>query len=242
MPEFIGLQASASMPMNLNQFLLDDYPMIDWQSIDTVFLDMDGTLLDLNFDNHFWLDFVPARYAEQQGLSLAAAKTQLQPRFKAMQGQLEWYCLDYWSRELHLDLAGLKAEVAGLISVLPHVVEFLEFLRGLPLRVVLATNAHPKSLGLKLERTRLGDFFDRIVSSHQFGHAKEQPAFWEHLQALEPFSIGRTLLVDDSLPVLRAARDYGVAHTIAVLKSDSRQPARDAGEFPAIHDFRELLP
>ena len=216
--------------------------MIDWQTIDTVFLDMDGTLLDLNFDNHFWLDFVPARYAERHGLSLAAAKAELLPRFKAMEGRLEWYCLDYWSRELQLDLPGLKAEVAELIAVLPHVVEFLESLRTLPVRVVLATNAHPKSLGLKLERSCLGAFFHRIVSSHTGGQPKESPAFWAYLQQVEPFAPARTLLVDDSLPVLRAARRYGIAHTIAVLKSDSRQPAKAASEFPAIHDFRELMP
>lgn len=215
--------------------------MFDWQNIETVFLDMDGTLLDLNFDNHFWLDFVPSRYAERHGLSLTAAKEQLGPRFKAMEGRLEWYCLDYWSRELQLDLPGLKAEIAGLIAVLPHVVEFLEYLRRLPVRVVLATNAHPGSLGLKLERTRLGIFFDRIVSSHEFGQAKEQPLFWERLQGLEPFAPKRTLLVDDSVAVLRAARNYGIAHTIAVLRSDSTLPARPAGEFPAIHDFRELM-
>jgi 5'-nucleotidase len=215
--------------------------MIEWQTIDTVFLDMDGTLLDLNFDNHFWLDFVPARYAEQHGLSVAAAMQRLMPRFKSMEGRLEWYCLDYWSAQLHLDMAGLKAELSGLIAVLPHAVDFLEFLRTLPVRVVLATNAHPKSLGLKLERSCLGEFFDRIVSSHAFGHPKESPEFWAHLEALEPFNPQRTLLVDDSLPVLRAARDHGIGHTIAVCLNDTRQPARIITEFPAITDFRELL-
>ena len=27
-----------------------------WRDIDTVLLDMDGTLLDLHYDNHFWLE------------------------------------------------------------------------------------------------------------------------------------------------------------------------------------------
>ncbi len=215
--------------------------MIDWTGIETVLLDMDGTLLDLNFDNHFWLEFVPERYAAQRGLTVPDAKAHLIPRFKALEGRLEWYCLDYWSRELHLDLAGLKAEVAGLIAVLPHVVEFLAFLRARPLRVVLATNAHPQSLGLKLERSCLGPFFDRIVSSHAFGYPKEDHRFWACLQQLEPFAAERAVLIDDSLPVLRAAQRYGIAHAIAVLKSDSRQPARAAVEFPAIHDFRELM-
>ena len=38
--------------------------MINWPQIDTVFLDMDGTLLDLHFDNHFWREHMPRRYAE----------------------------------------------------------------------------------------------------------------------------------------------------------------------------------
>ena len=72
--------------------------MIDWKKIDTVLLDMDGTLLDLNFDNHFWKEFVPLKYAEQKGISTVSAKQQLEPQFKSMEGKLEWYCLDYWSQ------------------------------------------------------------------------------------------------------------------------------------------------
>ena len=34
----------------------------DWRAIDTVLLDMDGTLLDLRFDNYFWLELVPRKY------------------------------------------------------------------------------------------------------------------------------------------------------------------------------------
>lgn len=215
--------------------------MIEWQNISSVFLDMDGTLLDLNFDNHFWLEFVPRRYAERHGLGLEEATARLAPRFKATEGRLEWYCLDYWSEQLQLDIAGMKAEIAGLIAVLPHVTEFLDGVRALDKRLVLVTNAHPKSLGLKMERTRLHAFFDHIVSSHSLGHPKEDPVFWEKLGGIEPFDPARTLLADDSLPVLRSARRFGIAHLIAIRKNDSRRPPREIDEFPAIHDFRELL-
>lgn len=215
--------------------------MIDWQNISSVFLDMDGTLLDLNFDNHFWLEFVPLRYAERHGLSVDEARIQLMPRFRATEGKLEWYCLDYWSEQLALDIVGMKAEIAELIAVLPHVVEFLEHVRRLGKRVVLVTNAHPKSLGLKLDRTCLQAFFDQIVSSHSLGHPKEDPAFWHKLQRVEPFDPARTLFADDSLNVLRSAHRYGIAHLVAIRKNDSKKPARVIEEFPAIDDFRALM-
>ena len=216
--------------------------MIDWQNINTVFLDMDGTLLDLNFDNHFWLDFVPRRYAERHDISVDEAKQRLVAQFKAMEGRLEWYCLDYWSTQLSIDLVGLKAEIAELIAVLPHVTEFLDTVRGIGKRLVLVTNAHPKSLGLKMEKTCLNSFFDRIITSHTLGRPKEDPLFWRLLGDTEAFSPGRSLLVDDSLPVLRSAHQFGIRYVVAIKKNDSRRPVREITEFPAIDDFRELLP
>lgn len=216
--------------------------MIAWDDIDTVFLDMDGTLLDLNFDNHFWQEFVPGRYAERHGLGLEEAKTRLAPGFRAMEGRLEWYCLDYWSEQLDLDIPALKQEISGLVSVLPHVVEFLAAMRTSGKRLVLATNAHRKSLGIKMEKTRLQVFFDALVSSHDLGHPKEDVEFWRRLGSLEPFNAERSLLVDDSLPVLRAAQAFGLGWLVAVNKHDSTQPARQITEFCSIDDFRELMP
>lgn len=215
--------------------------MIDWKKVDTVLLDMDGTLLDLNFDNHFWKEFVPLKFAEKQGLSMAAAKRQLQPRFKSMEGKLEWYCLDYWSDVLELDIAGLKAEISGLIAVLPHVTEFLEKAHQSPKKVYLVTNAHRGSLGLKMEKTCLQAFFDGIISSHDLGYPKEHAEFWRLLQQRVPFEKQSALLIDDSLAVLNSARQFGIAHLISVSRPDTKQPKKEITDYPAIEDFRELM-
>ncbi|MCK9607768.1 MAG: GMP/IMP nucleotidase [Methylomonas sp.] len=215
--------------------------MLEWAKIETVLLDMDGTLLDLNFDNHFWQEFVPQRFAELHGLPLAEAKYQLRPRFKAMEGRLEWYCLDYWSAELQLNIAGLKQELAGLIAVHPHVTEFLEAVRASGRSLLLVTNAHRDSLSLKMEKTCLQQFFDKIVSSHDYGLAKEQPGFWQTLQADHIFEKHRCLLVDDSLPVLRAAQNFGITQLVSISKPDSLAPIREITEFPAVEDFRALM-
>jgi 5'-nucleotidase len=217
-------------------------PSIDWNVIDTVFLDMDGTLLDLNFDNHFWREHVPVRYAQRLGLTLAEAKADLLPRYARIEGTLEWYCVDHWSRELGLDIALLKQEVDHLIVVHPHVMDFLENLAALGKRRVLVTNAHQKAIALKMGRTRLAGHLDRIICAHDLGTAKEAPGFWAQVHAIEPFDRERTLFVDDSPAVLVAAREYGFSRLLTVLKPDSNAPARAAGDFPAIQDFAELLP
>ncbi|CAG1023168.1 5'-nucleotidase [Patescibacteria group bacterium] len=215
--------------------------MIEWQKIDTVLLDMDGTLLDLNFDNHFWKEFVPLKFAELHDLTVQQAKEQLVPRFKSMEGKLEWYCLDYWSKELQLDIAGLKTEIAELIIVMPHVIEFLEKIKQTSKRLILVTNAHRDSLNLKMEKTCLHTFFDQIISSHDVGFAKEQPEFWTVLEQKHGLNKDSTVLVDDSLAVLNAAENYGLAYIVAVSQPDSKQEKKHTAHYLAINDFRDLL-
>ncbi|MDP1651494.1 MAG: GMP/IMP nucleotidase [Rhodocyclaceae bacterium] len=216
-----------------------DFPKL--AEVDTVLLDMDGTLLDLHFDNHFWQTHVPLRYAEARGLPQDVARDELMARYHARAGTLEWYSVDFWETELELDIMQLKEEVAHLIAVHPSVADFLVAMRSTGKRIILATNAHHKSLTLKMAKTGLEPHFDAIVSSHTLGFAKEQRGFWEKLATIEPFDPERTLLVDDSLPVLDAARDFGIRHLLAVRTPDTRQPAKDTGRYLAIDSFAELL-
>ena len=90
--------------------------MIDWNTIDTVLLDMDGTLLDLHFDNQFWQHHVPLRYAEKCDISLQQARDYLQQEYQKVVGQIQWYCLDYWQHKLDLPIAQLKHEIKHLIA------------------------------------------------------------------------------------------------------------------------------
>lgn len=216
--------------------------MIDWSRIDSVFLDMDGTLLDLHFDNHFWLEHMPRRYAEYHGLDEAVARERLAAHYARHSGTLNWYCLDFWASELALDIVQLKEEVAHLIAVRPDVPAFLQTVRASGRRIVMVTNAHPKSLDLKMRETRIDAWFDALISSHQVGLPKEHPDFWHALQAVEPFDRARTLFVDDSLPVLNSARAYGITQLLAVSNPDSRQPHKDCGDFAAITSFEAVMP
>jgi putative hydrolase of the HAD superfamily len=214
---------------------------VDWSCIDTVLLDMDGTLLDLSFDNHFWLDLVPQHYGRLNGLSAAEAKTRLGPKFRAVEGTLDWYCIDYWSRELGFDVAAVKNDARERVTFHPGAQEFLTKLGALGKRRVLLTNAHPRALAIKDQQVGLLRHFDAVYSTHPFGRPKEDPAFWASFQASEPFDPRRTLFVDDSPPVLRAARAFGVAWLRAILRPDSAGPPRTPSEFEAIDYLAELL-
>ena len=129
--------------------------MINWNEIDTILLDMDGTLLDLHFDNFFWQELIPIKYAKKHRLSLAQAQQFLKPLFKRYEGTLNWYCLDFWSQKLDLDIFGLKNEIADKIAIRPHTHAFLEQLNQSERRIILVTNAHHHSLNLKMEKTQL---------------------------------------------------------------------------------------
>jgi putative hydrolase of the HAD superfamily len=216
--------------------------MFPWHDIDTVLLDMDGTLLDLHFDNYFWLHYLPERYAETHRVSLETAKSRLHAHYKAHHGTLNWYCLEFWGDSLQMNIRALKEEVKHLIKIRPFVVEFLRRLREHGKRLILITNAHPQSLDLKLEVTHIDQWLDMVISSHQLQYPKEEQAFWQCLMIREQFDPARTLFIDDSPRILQSALDFGVRHVLGIRHPDSQQAPCDLSPFPAIDHFDELLP
>ncbi len=213
----------------------------DWRRIDTVLLDMDGTVLDLRFDTLFWRETVPLRYAELNGIRFEIALEKLETRYSEKHGTLDWYCLDFWSAELGMNLKQLKNEVEREIEYLPGALDFLRWLGGTGKRIILVTNAHQDSLNLKVDRTGLDRHFDALFTAHEFGLPKECPEFWVRFARQEQFDPARTLFVDDSLPVLRAAREFGIKQLFAISRPDSGAPGQDTAEFPAIDDLSGLL-
>ncbi len=215
--------------------------LIDWAKVDTVLLDMDGTLLDLHFDNYFWQSHLPNHYAQKHKVDVLQAKALLEPRMAREEGTLNWYCLDFWSRELGVDIITLKREVSHLIRPHTYALRFLRALRAAKKDVWLVTNAHSDSVNLKLEHTPLASWLNRIVTSHTMGFPKEKAEFWSALQVAHPFEKMRALMVDDNISVLRAARTYGIAQLLCIVKPSSAAPAIPVTEFQNLHGFDELL-
>jgi len=216
--------------------------IIDWNDIDTVLLDMDGTILDRHFDDHFWLEHVPQRWSQHNHTTVEYAKEHLYSLFRSQENTLNWTDLDYWSDRLRLDIPVLKQEIEHLIAVHPYVIEFLLFLKHAGKAVWLVTNAHSKTLDLKMKNTRIGPYFDGIISAHQVGLPKEDERFWGKLQDFISYNPERTLLGEDSETNLTTAESFSIRYLVYISRYSSKIEPRQSDHFATIDYFNRLIP
>ena len=209
-------------------------------SCDTLMLDMDGTLLDLAYDNYMWMEHIPAEYARKHEVSEEHARDHLYAAFERIEGKLDWYCLDHWSNELDLDVVALHREQNGRIGFLPGARNFLQTVSDHHVRVLLVTNSHQHTLDIKAEVTDIVDYFDGVHTSHSLGAAKEDQPFWEALKDRESFDPARTVFIDDNVAVLQSARDFGVEMLLHITRPDTRREPRSHDNFVGIEGVGDL--
>jgi len=214
---------------------------IDWESVEAILLDMDGTLLDLSFDNHFWNQAVPAFYAEEKGVSLEFAHQYLKTCYKQHQGTLNWYCTDFWSETLGIDIIRYKRRLSNKVNLRPGTRDFLEQVSAAKQKVFMVTNAHPETLRLKLKQTKIESYFDELYSSHQFKHPKESPLFWARLEKSIAIPLSRCLFVDDTESILIRAQESGVKYIAMIDQPDMNEPAKENLSLPSINRLTDLF-
>ena len=230
-----------SFPMNHRPSAIS-HQLFDWDQVDDVLLDMDGTLLDRHFDNFFFEEELPRRYAAKHGLAVEEASERLLTMYRAVEGELNWTDLHYWSKTLGIDVVALTKELEHLITCHPDAVEFLRHLRARGKRVHVLTNAHAAGVEIKIARTRIDRYVDRIVNAFEVGHLKTRPEYWPTCQRLIGFDPSRSLYIDDDEACLAAAQRYGVRHVFHRSKSSSQLPAQASRRFVSIEDFYALMP
>ncbi|MEM9209757.1 MAG: HAD-IA family hydrolase [Pseudomonadota bacterium] len=218
-----------------------DAPYELLERCETLMLDMDGTILDLAYDNYMWLTRVPEAYAETHAVSPEVARKRLFALFEQMRGTLDWYCLEHWSERLKLDVVALHHDHRERIEFLPGARRFLERIVDHEVRVLLVTNSHRSTLDLKSDELGLDVYFDRIYSSHDMGHPKEAQRFWQNMQAEDGFDPQTTLFVDDTVPVLRSADAFGIAHLVQVMRPDTSRPSKSDAAYTGVESVAELV-
>lgn len=215
---------------------------IAWQDVDTVLLDMDGTLLDLAFDSHFWQKLVPETVSEQRNIPLDEANQLIAREYHAVQHTLNWYCLDFWSERLGLDICAMTTAQGPNAVIREDTVPFLDALKSCGKRRILLTNAHPHNLAVKLEHTGLAQHLDLLLSTHTFGYPKEDQRLWQAVAEHTGLEPARTLFIDDSEAILDSAAKFGIRYCLGVTNPDSGQADKTYQHHPALNDYRRLLP
>jgi putative hydrolase of the HAD superfamily len=214
---------------------------MNWTAIETVLLDMDGTLLDRAFDDHFYLEALPARYAAARGMPVDEARARLVTLYRAVEGRLDWTDLDYWTRQLELDVPAIKDSLRHRIAPHPDSLDFLGFLRERKIPVHLVTNAHPKTLAIKMEKTGLDAHLDRMVTAFDVGCLKSSVDYWVKSEAILGFDPAATLYVDDDESALLSADAHGIRHLVHRSKSSSVLPPKASAKYRSIETFHALM-
>lgn len=218
---------------------------VKWPAIETVLLDMDGTLLDLHYDNHFWMEFLPGVYAEHASLPIEESRAALHKKFKSRLGTLRFYCVEHWSEELGIDIVALKKQETERIAYLPYAEQFLAAINDLEKRprIAIATNAHREVFEVKDEKVGLRRYVDAVFCANELNAPKESATYWERLRELFPFNPQTTVFVDDNKTVLDAATDFGIQHLVFPLKPDTQRPPQaNQLAFTAIDSLKEIIP
>jgi 5'-nucleotidase len=216
-------------------------PFLDWSHIDHVLLDMDGTLLDRHFDNFFFEEELPRRYAAIHGLAFQDARDRLMAMYRSVERELAWTDLGYWSKRLKIDVVAMTKEFDHMIGFLPGAEEFLRNLRQVGKRVTIVTNAHETGVAIKVAKTGVDRYVDRIVNAFEVGYLKMRPEYWPNCQRLIGFEPKRSLYVDDDEGCLTTAKQFGIAYLVHSAKSSSQLPSHPSSRFASMEHFSALM-
>lgn len=186
--------------------------MPDWQNIDAVIFDMDGTLVD---SMHYWVtlpqDWFTARNlpvpddleVELGTLNLWQASTLLAEQYSP--------CGETTQQVYDEIQAKMDKHYAEDIPMWPWVKGLLQFLKAAGKACCIATMTDRPQVETVLRTHGIGEFFDFVLTTPEVGIGKEQPDIF--LQAAERFGCApkRILVFEDSRTAIRTALLAGFA-------------------------------
>ncbi|MBF7682477.1 HAD hydrolase-like protein [Acinetobacter sp. B5B] len=203
--------------------------------------DMDGTLLDLAYDDLIWNVKVPQSYMTTHDICADQTYAFIDQCYQQHQRTLRWYSTQFWSHTLKLNIFEIYKQYAEHICTRPHCIELLSQLKQKNYECWLVTNADVKTLTLKLEKTQIAPYFKHIISSEQIGYAKEDINFWHTLHTRFPFCIQDSVFIDDTTAVLHQAQQFGLKNLWSIAHPSSTGKIKPSCDYPMLEQLTDLL-
>tara|TARA_Y100000768_G_scaffold352301_1_gene303801 strand:- start:9919 stop:10596 length:678 start_codon:yes stop_codon:yes gene_type:complete len=197
------------------------------KDIECLLIDMDGVILDNTYDNNFWQNHIPNVLSEKKNISFKDAKCLAVQIFNYKKNSKDWYDLDYWSNMLGIDIEAEKKSEESLskIKLYDNVTDTLSELKK-NIRLILITNAHRKTLNIKLDKYNIEPYFDAMVCSHELNYVKEDIQLWYMLRSEYRLNYDKTVLVEDTINNINVALSAGVSSAIYVGDEDFKPSDR----------------
>ena len=101
------------------------------------------------------------------------------------------------------------------ISLYDGVIDTLNVLKN-KTKMILITNAHRKTLNIKLEKYNLTPYFDEMVCAHELHYVKEDIQLWYMLRSKYRLDYEKTLLVEDTINNINVGLSAGISGAIYV--------------------------
>jgi putative hydrolase of the HAD superfamily len=188
-----------------------------FKDIECLLIDMDGVILDNAYDNDFWQNQIPEVIADSKGIAFDDAKRLAIQIFNYKKNTKDWYDVDYWSNMLNIDIEAQKRSEKSFsrISLYDGVIDTLSVLKN-KTKTILITNAHRKTLNIKLEKYNLTPYFDEMVCAHELHYVKEDIQLWYMLRSKYRLDYEKTLLVEDTINNINVGLSAGISGAIYV--------------------------
>ncbi len=207
------------------------------KDIECLLVDMDGVILDNTYDNNFWQNQIPNVLSKKRNISFNDAKRLAIQIFNFKKNTKDWYDLDYWSNMLDIDIEAEKRSDESLskIKLYDHVTETLTKLKK-SIKLILITNAHRKTLNIKLGKYDISPYFDEMICAHELHYVKEDIQLWYMLKSKFKLNFEKTILVEDTINNINVALSAGVSSAVYVGDEDFK-PSEKILQLNSINDL-----
>jgi putative hydrolase of the HAD superfamily len=211
--------------------------MVKLNSTTAILSDLDGVILNLDYDIKFWESWLPEHVASQSNRSLKEIKIQIQAEIDAQRGTLNFYDLNYWDDLLNVDCMEIIREQEEKCSFLEGSYEALQRLSTLKNPKYILTNGDPRIQEYKAETQNFLEFFNSIFYSMHVGYPKESKEFWALARHNLNLEFEDAIFIDDDLKVVTAAAKAGIKQVAWITPGKNRILQNRVETFASLADL-----